>query len=516
MANHVSTSTADLAGVARNGFVERWTRNIAESGRSPRKTMLGFLLAWGLFFFILWWMPLPAGLSPQGKAALAVMVWACTMWIFEAVPVGVTGLLIPMLLVMTGAAKPFPVAASGFTTPVVFLCLAAFLFAALMQAAGLDRRIALTLLNRARVKTVNGVIWAMFGANLVLSLIIPAANARAATLLPVVNGITDLFGTTEQERAAKKAIVIQTLVYGSMIAGMCILTAHLPNLVLVGLFEKQGLRISYVDWFLLQWPYLGMFVLTQWWIQYHFKTRGVQVRGGREAVAKQHRELPAMTQSDWLILAVFTVIALLWMTESMHKIASHNAALIGLALLFIPGLFGFKWKEIQDRTIWGTMLLLAGALSMSDAMGKSGLAQWLSDLIHPVAEGHSWWMILLVLMVGTHIIRLGMLSNVAAITMLAPILLALAPQLGLHPVAFTMLVSDTDTFAYILPTQITAAVIAYSSGTFSMADYAKAGIVSVLIAIAYGIIVMAPWYAFMGLPVWDPSAPWPFQTVPVK
>jgi di/tricarboxylate transporter len=103
-----------------------------------------------------------------------------------------------------------------------------------------------------------------------------------------------------------------------------------------------------------------------------------------------------------------------------------------------------------------------------------------------------------------------MLSNVAAVTMLAPVLLAMAPKLGLHPVAFTMLVADTDTFAYILPTQITAAVIAYSSGTFSMTDYAKVGWVAVLIAIAYGICVMAPWYAFLGIPVWDPSAPWPF------
>jgi di/tricarboxylate transporter len=95
--------------------------------------------------------------------------------------------------------------------------------------------------------------------------------------------------------------------------------------------------------------------------------------------------------------------------------------------------------------------------------------------------------------------------------MLAPIIYAMAPKLDLHPVALTLLVCDTDTFAYILPTQITAAVIAYSSGTFSMADYAKVGWVAVLIAIAYGILIMAPWYAFMGIPVWDPNAPWPFK-----
>ena len=493
-------------------FLTNWGTNIRESGRTPGKCACGFVVAWAAFFLILWVMPTPEGLSVAGKAALAVVVWACIMWITEAIPVGISGMLIPMLLVMSGAVKGFPKAASGFTTPVVFLCLAAFIFAAVMQAAGLDKRIALGLLHKLKAKTVNGVIWTMFAANMVLSLIIPAANARAATLLPVVNGITNMFGDTPEERAGKKAIVIQTLVYGSMISGMCIMTAHLPNLVLVGLFESElALNLSYIDWFKLQWPYLGMFVLTQWWVQRYFKTRAVGIHGGFEAVQKQHAELPRTTQAEWLILAVFGVIALLWMTESWHGIKSHNAALIGMAVLFMPGLFGFKWKELQDRTIWGTFLLLAGALSMSAAMGSTGLAQWLSDIIHPLAHGHAWWMILLILMLGTHVIRLGMLSNVAAITMLAPILIALAPKLGLHPVAFTMLVADTDTFAYILPTQITAAVIAYSSGTFTMADYAKVGWVSVLIAIAYGILIMVPWYAFMGIPVWDPTAPWPFK-----
>lgn len=501
-----------MSETTQTGFFGRFRDNIIASGRSPGKSILGFFLAWFAFFFILWLMPAPEGLSVAGKATLAVVAWACIMWIFEAIPVGITGLLIPMLLVLGGAVDKFPKAASGFTTPVVFLCLAAFLFAALMQAAGLDRRIALSLLHKAKVKSVNGVIWAMFGANIVLSFIIPAANARAATLLPVVNGITKLFGDTPEEQAGKKAIVIQTLVYGSMISGMAIMTAHLPNLVLVGLFESElALNLSYFDWFKLQWPYLGMFVLTQWWVQHYFKTRNVGIQGGFQSVQNQYRELPKTSQTEWLILAVFAFIAIMWVTEDWHKIKSHNSALIGLAILFLPGLFGFKWKEVQDRTIWGTFLLLAGALSMSAAMGSSGLAQWLSDLIHPLAAGHPWWMILLILMVGTHIIRLGMLSNVAAITMLAPILIALAPKLGLHPVAFTMLVSDTDSFAYILPTQITAAVIAYSSGTFSMADYAKVGWVSVIIAIAYGILVMAPWYAFMGIPVWDPAAPWPFK-----
>lgn len=63
----------------------------------------------------------------------------------------------------------------------------------------------------------------------------------------------------------------------------------------------------------------------------------------------------------------------------------------------------------------------------------------------------------------------------------------------------------------MLPTQITAAVIAYGSDEFTMTDYFKVGWVSVIIAILYGLLVMAPWYAFLGIPVWDPTAPWPFK-----
>jgi sodium-dependent dicarboxylate transporter 2/3/5 len=90
---------------------------------------------------------------------------------------------------------------------------------------------------------------------------------------------------------------------------------------------------------------------------------------------------------------------------------------------------------------------------------------------------------MLIVIVGTHFIRLGMLSNVAAVALLAPITYKLAESIDLNPVAFALLVCNSDSFAYVLPTQITAAVIAYSSDKFSTPDYAKVGIGSTLIGI---------------------------------
>lgn len=506
----------------KNGILGYLMSNIEITGKNPVRVLGGFLSAWVLFFLLIFVIPAPEGLSREGMAVLGIVVWASIMWVSEAMPVGITGISIPLLLILTrgipwaDGKPPMSTVFSGFTGHVVWLCLFAFFVGALMQLLKLDRRVALSILNRMKASSVGRVIWGMFFVNIIMAFLIPAANARAATLLPVVNGITNLLGNTPEEKEAKKAIVIQSLVYGTMICGVFIMTAHLPNMIMVNIFGQDGYTIGYLQWALLQAPYLGMFVLTQWWVRYHFKTNGIEIAGGQAKIRDMHSELGSMGKGEWSLLALFSIIALLFMMGKgsfiyqLHTFQLGIIGMIGTLLLFTPGLFKFTWKEVQDRTMWGTFLLLGGAITLTAAMTQSGLAGWFADGISGLVEGRAWWAAILILMLGTHLIRIGMLSNVAAIAMLAPIIFAMAPKLGLHPVAFTLLVCDTDTFAYLLPTQITAAVIAYGSGTFSTADYAKVGWVAILIAIAYGILIMAPWYALLGIPVWDPTAPWPF------
>lgn len=509
------------------GILQYLMSNIEQSGRNPKRVLIGFTLAWVMFALILWVLPRPEGLSVNGMAVLAVVIWASIMWVSEALPVGITGISVPTLLILTHGipwvakkgklVPPMNIVFSGFTKHVVWLCLFAFLVGAIMQLLKLDRRIALGILDKIKASSVGRVIWGMFFVNIILAFLIPAANARAATLLPVVKGITNLLGDSDEEKEAKKAIIIQSLVYGTMICGVFIMTAHLPNLIMVGIFSDNGFAgLGYLDWAILQFPYLGMFVLTQWWVRYHFKTAGIEIAGGHSKIQAMHKELGPMSRAEWTLISVFCLIALLFMMGKgspiyeLHKFKLGVIGLVGILIMFTPGLFPFSWKQVQDKTIWGTFLLLGGAITMTAAMTKSGLAQWLADSIHGTVVGMPWWGVVLTMMVGTHIIRIGMLSNVAAIAMLAPIVFAMAPALGLHPVAFTLLVCDTDTFAYLLPTQITAAVIAYGSDEFTVTDYAKAGWACILIAIAYGLLIMAPWYAMLGMPVWDAAAKWPF------
>jgi anion transporter len=515
-----------VMGKRRLSVVETIAANIAKTGRNPTRVVVGYVAAWVLFLLILWAMPLPTGLSVQGKAVLAIVVWASVMWVAEAMPVGITGISIPLLLIVTraipwvkagnGLAPPLSSVFNGFTNDVVWLCLFAFMVGGMMQLMKLDRRIAMSILQRIGASSVGKVIWGLYGVNIVLAFLVPAANARAAAMLPVANGIANLLGDSPRERDAQKAIIIQSLVYGSMIGGMFILTAHLPNLILVNLFARNGYSIGYLEWMWLNWPYLGMLPVTYLWVRWFFRTGDLEIAGGLERIEKMHMELGPMSPGERTLLAVFGCVALLFFLGEgspiyvLHTYPLGVIGLIGMMILFTPGMFSLTWKQIEANTIWGTFLLLGGALTLTGAMASSGLATWLAEHVHAAVTGLQWWLAMLVVILGTHTIRLGMLSNVAAVALLAPITYTLAETIHLHPVAFSLLVCNNDTFAYILPTQITAAVIAYGSEKFSTADYAKVGIGSTLIGIVYTMVVMVPWYALVGLPVWNPAAPWPF------
>ena len=77
--------------------------NIRASGRHPTRVLGGFIAAWVMFALIIWVFPIPNGLKPEGMAVLAIVVWASLMWVSEAMPVGITGISIPLLLILTHA-----------------------------------------------------------------------------------------------------------------------------------------------------------------------------------------------------------------------------------------------------------------------------------------------------------------------------------------------------------------------------------------------------------------------------
>ena len=87
-----------------NGVLQYLRNNLAAQQRNDKKCLLGYVFAWAAWAVILWGIDISSFVPTYpAKAVLATIVWACVIWVTDAIPVGVSGLLIPMLLVVSNA-----------------------------------------------------------------------------------------------------------------------------------------------------------------------------------------------------------------------------------------------------------------------------------------------------------------------------------------------------------------------------------------------------------------------------
>lgn len=475
--------------------------NMKSAGINDHLAMPGFVLAWLVFAAILLFAPVSHQLTHSGRATLAVTLWAIIIWISGAIPVAVTGLAIPLLLVVSGAIPKIPNAFSGFTNDTSFLVMGTFIFAAAMSCVGLDRRIALALIGKT--SKASGMIRGFFLANIVSALFIPATVARSTTYYPVAQGLKDLFKGHAAEAQIKKALSIAAVGFAASLGAPLFITSHLPNIVVSTILNKTGrIDLNWVKWFLLNFPMLGLSVIIFFWVYHYFKLGEIEISGGAEAISREREQLGSMKLTEWIILGSFSLAVILWITEPLHKIQTGMVTLLALLILFIPGLLPVGWKLLQKNTMWGTWLLLGGSLSLSSALSQSGVAKLAASEAFKFIPHINVFLVMLLVMLVIQVFRLGIVSSVAAVSLMAPILAALAPMLHLNPIPFVLSVAILDPFTFVTPVELASCVVAYGAEDFTFGDFFRAGAPITLAAIAYILVIMVPWWGLMGYPLW--------------
>lgn len=489
-----------------NGFKEEGfiLRNARVNGANPVVAITGFIVAWVVLFAIIQFVPTSKELTAQGRAAMAIMGWVTVIWVTDALPKSISGLSIPLLLILSGAVPKVPEAFSGFTKNESFLVLGAFIIASVMLVTRLDKRIALGILSKVKPK-VDSLLGGFILAHLVTALLVPATAARGGMFLPIVTGVNKLFGDSDQDIRARKALAIAGIAFGAVFAAPIFLTGHMPNVIMTTLLnEKAKAGITWGGWLWLHWPMLGLLPVMFLWVRRFFRLEKVEVPGGIAKIKQEKEEMGKMGANEWLVLACFGLAVLLWATEGIHKMPTGVVTILVVALLFVPGLTSLSWKEVQQKTIWGTWLLLVGALCLVDAFSKTGVDTWMAKQLVTLVPAWGWVGMLLFVTVMVQILRLGIISNVGAVTLMAPIVFSMAPMLKLNSVAFTLAVLNVDTYAFLLPMEVTVGLIAYGTDEFTFADYFKVGAPLTLLVILYITFIMVPWWAFNGFPIWMP------------
>ena len=464
------------------------------------------------FFYILFFFH-PEGLNDSANAVLASVAWVAIWWITEAIPIYATALLPLILFPLTGGLSLTETTAS-YGHKYIFLYMGGFMLAIAIEKWNLHRRIALTIINLIGTNVINIILGFML-ATAFLSMWI-SNTAATVIILPIAMAIvTQLNDNPDTEinenKIFGKALML-AIAYSASIGGISTLIGTPTNLVLAGVVQTTfGKEITFSEWFVLGFPIAITLLFICWYYltRFAFTFKQKEFPGGRKEISSRLKALGRIAFEEKMVLAVFGLTGFAWISRSfllqklIPAIDDTIIAVCAVIILFLlptskKGVSLLPWQDAV-KLPWGILLLFGGGLTLAVGFESSGLALWIGGKLAAL-QVLPFILLLLILITIVNFLT-EITSNIATTAILLPVLVSLAPVLGVHPYYLMIAATLAASCAFMLPVATPPNAVVFGSGYLEMGDMVKKGFWLNIISI---IILTAVVYLVLPL-VWDLS-----------
>lgn len=419
----------------------------------------------------------PLGLTPVMQGVLAVTLLVAVLWFSEAIPLWVTAIAVPPLLVLFAGLTPTEVY-TPFFDPIIALLLGGFMLARAIQKTGLDKRIA-HLFIRVCGDRPSMFLLGLMAATAFLSFWI---SNTASTLIMIPIGLAALTASriVPGKSEYSKSVVLG-IAYAGTVGGIGTLVGTPPNMIAVRFLSEAGIQVGFLEWMLYALPLvIPMIVII--WAFLAFMHRP-EIKKVKVPEVKER----GLNRNQRITLAVFGLTALLWVTEGLHGVHYSVVAMLPVVAFYLTGVLG---KGDLARIGWPVLILVGGGLSLGAAIYSSGLAFLIAQALGAVLMGHSLFLVLLIVA----LVSVGFTTfaaNTATAAMFIPVVLPLAGILGVHPQALVLLVGMVVSLDMIVPVGTPPSAIAYGTGYIKVRDMVKAGLpLSLIGAVLISLLAM--------------------------
>jgi len=178
---------------------------------------------------IIWFIPVPQGVTPQAWHLMAIFVATIFGFILQPMPIGAVALTSITFTALVGVLKPAE-ALSGFSNTTIWLIVSAFLFAKGFIKTGLGRRIAYVLIRAIGDSTLK-LGYTLVLSDLIISPATPSNTARAGGIIfPIVRSLCTAFDSEPGVSSRKVgSYLMQTAYQGNTITSAMFLTSMAGN-----------------------------------------------------------------------------------------------------------------------------------------------------------------------------------------------------------------------------------------------------------------------------------------------
>jgi sodium-dependent dicarboxylate transporter 2/3/5 len=417
----------------------------------------------------------------------ALFLVALILWATEAVPIAITALLVVILQPIFQVAR-LQAAITSFISPVFFFVIAMFVLAAAIVTAGLDRRFALWLLDRAGTDSRRVVLALMVGTATISTIM--SDLAACAIFMAIALSILDEAGATPGASQVGKAFMIGIPI-ASLVGGVGTPAGSSINVLGIYFIEQYGkVRVPFLSWMALGLPMVIVLVPFAWWVLVRRFPPEMATLGDATVIRAQRQALGPSSGSEKKVLGLLSTMIVLWIASTwIPSLDVVLVAVAGAVALFLPGLRLFTWKEAERRIGWESVLMIGGVTSLGAASVETGLAKWLVD--SSLGGVQHWPAVAMIAAISafTVIIHLPLpIAPVVNAVVIPPIVL-LALDTGHNPALYGLPVAFTASCAFLLPLDAVP-LMTYSSGYYRMFDMLIPGaIISVAWVIWMTILV---------------------------
>ncbi|SFW64667.1 SLC13 family permease [Cellulophaga fucicola] len=441
-------------------------------------------------------------LSTKADAVLGVAAWMVIWWITEAVSISVTALL-PLILFPLLKIMPLDTVGANYGSKIIFLFFGGFILALALEKVNLHKRIALNII-KITGTTPNKVVLGFMIATAALSMWI-SNTASTVVMLPIAVSVIKLLindkdGFTKSDKNFALSVMLG-IAFSANAGGIATIIGTPPNSVLIGLLEKQyNIEISFFKWMIVGLPFslvlltVIYFVLVKWM----FPNKQLEFSASKDVIKSELAKLGPTSKKEKMVLVIFGVTVSLWIFRTLINSIFPNLGLsdtvismiAAVSLFAIPfnlkkGDFILKWKD-TEKLSWGILVLFGGGLALANGMATTGIINTVTEAISNSNINILFTVSLLILLM---LFMTELMSNVALITVLAPIVAGIAIGLDIPMLHILIPVTMASSCAFMLPMATPPNAIVFASGYIKVKQMARVGVILNLISVALLILM---------------------------
>lgn len=459
---------------------------------------MAIVIAIGL---ILWFLPRPEAIEPQGWQLLAIFVATIAGIIMHPLPMGSIAIMGMTVAVVTGTLS-LEQTLHGFANEQIWLIVVACFIARGFIKTGLGKRIAyifLFLFGRSPI----GLAYGFLASDFIMAPAIPSSTARAGgVLLPILRSLSQTLGSDPEHGTARKIGAYLTICtfHGTVISTTMFLTSAASNPIIAKFAAHKGIELTWGLWLQASIvPAILSFLLIPIVIYLVYPPEMKNTTYACNHAKEKLAEMGKVTTHEWLMIFTFVMLLVLWIFGREFGLHATTTALIGLCFLMVTGVL--NWKEIlAEGVAWDSLVWFSVLVMMASFLTTYGVIGWMSGNIVGYIEHLQWHHGLIILTLIYFYIHYFFASVTSHVSALFAPFLAVALEIGTPP----MLAGVSLAFFSVLCGGLThyglgQAPVLYSTRYVELKNWWLIGALMSFIYLILWAVVGGLWWKWLGI-----------------